>query len=864
MVININITPSRLAREMSSHLCEFQLSVHFKGTGLMGGKDEYNPYIGVYGTFGEHKMVKKISLNAVCVEKRKEGDGEYHFDDKLISYESEKAHRFRVPYNGTKTRVDEAIWVELFCHTRDSGISDMDKREAADVERIVSGGIYQLRLSHILDEHRKQAPNARSFKLTHQIYDDKIVDIKVRDYAKRDNVALSEENYNSYLKSAIEETTKGIMTFEIKMDRFCEKHFNNSVYGIKNFATTSISAIQRQPYSTYKMNANRDLVEEDGEFTPISYNSTMGIQKLMRSLETHVLMPYCRHFMKLNEQDKDPLCKPSNGNVANLQLPMWVAKQGKFPVVCYWSCHCPTTREYASVKEREADLKLYGYNTKTEAFFHKLLDASLRRHGMSAKTFEYEINHHFSMENKSDRLSSLFLTCEEIIADIGTSAANTAYYTCDYRFVPTKFDKKMKIRMVVLDSWDNNILNGIGNADDCEGEDNVATTVLRAFSTGRYDMGFKWESSLLNAVKLYLSHSVIYDVGATVTSAYVDTNDQKIDMKDHDLPMIGDKVDLASHCDGHCHGLMGSLTDAIKRMEQGNISKDVLSKVRAATISDSMFQKRDAQRKILVLEPTGSIEPRILPIEEGYELSDTLTTKKKVERNFVKTFKTSLDTLKEKDATKAALLSDMFQAEGLQHYVEKQDPRRRISAFYNEVVHASSVDLWKRFDISLSQFALTRKEASGDYRYGVKIADFIRTNENHAFIFPFQNNREVWRNEVIPMIESMQHQLPIMSFGRFSDEEYEKVMAPSPFRSNVSREKFEQMVHQVASNPNQSLVRLYSRPWKFKEVGKRDACEQFLGSLKGLVAYAFYSEHQIPVCDATEELLCIVDNSQYS
>jgi hypothetical protein len=840
-------------------LCEFNCRIHYDASGLLldAKRSEYNPYFGVHATFGEYKQIMRVGLNECGSIPRhqhthhatKVKDGEYTYGDVIKKYSSPNNFSFRVPYNGDNTRIDEMISFELFCHTRNSGMDDMNQRESKDVERQITCGIFQLEVVNIINAYKQLSNGAKTFNMTQKIFDDKVIQIKMDEYAKRDGVQMSEEMYKKYLDAAIDETHKGLVTLEITMKNFSDKHYNNSVYAMKNFKNSSINSTCVS--NKYTLNAKNDANKSDG-FIPISYTSQMGIQRMMSSLETHVLTPYCHHFMKMNNSERDPLYLPSNNMVANLQLPMWIAKQGRLPVAVYWSCHDPTTREYHNEDLRKKDLEIYGYTEKTEKFFTKLLTASLRRHGLSADLFEKTVRNHFSNENKSTKLDETFLICEEVIADVGTFAANTIYYTSDYRFVSSKHKTA---RLVPLDSWDNSPLNNIARSDDCEGQDNVATTVIRAFATGRHTLGFQWESSLLNSVKLYLNHSIIYDVGATVTSAYVDTNNKKIETKQKDLPMIGDPMDINSQCDGHCHALMGSLTDGIRRMETGNLPPDLLNKIRGATIQCDAFQQRDAQRKMLVLEPTGSIEPRILPVKEAYALSTVLCNKKEAERHFMKSLRTNLE--KHKD------LMDMFVGEGMQHYVEKQDPNRRISSFYNEVVHATSVDLWKRFDDpTLSQFAFTRKFGVDDWRYGSKIADFIRTSENYALVFPFTSNRQEWQQNVIPLIESVEHQLPIMSFGRYGEEDFKKVSTvnyESRQLSAVSQEKFEKLIYNVAQNPNQSVVRLYSRPWKLKDPQSKTQLDTFLSNTNGMIMHGYYTEHQIPVCDPIIEILCVID-----
>ena len=601
---------------------------------------------------------------------------------------------------------------------------------------------------------------------------------------------------------------------------------------------------------------------------------------MVHALENHVLLPYCNHFIKLSEQDPEPLYAPLNENVRNLQLPMWISKMGRLPDCCYWGSMDPALREYATEEMRQQDLTQYGFNAKTEAHFSRLLRSSLRRHGLSEARFAREIKHHYSARNESRQLTAAFLLCEEVMADVGTFAANTAYYTSDYRFVTQWNGKTRTSRMVGLDSWDCTLLNDEGRGDDCEGMGNTTTTIIRAFAIGRQDLQCKWESEAMNAAQLLLAHTVLYDVGATVTSEYVDTNNAKVQLdKAQELPMVGDEMDLRSHSDGHCFALMGSLSDALVRLQAGNVGEDVLGKVRAAIPATPGFRERDAQRRTLVLEPTSSIEPRILPVEEAYAQAPELCAKRRAERLFFKALRADLDARK---ADKGAEnLAEMFCGEGFQYYVERQHPRRRVSSFYNEPVMGCSIDLWKRFDLSLGQFAFCTVASPQDVRYGVKIADYLRTATNFSLVCPFYENREEWKRSVLPFVESVQHQLPLMSFGRYSDEKYAQLHSTHVAASDLGEAKkflpatgttataepsqpaqlrFEKLASEVVDDANLSIVRLYSRPWKFQQSEKRTReFVEFMANCKGLVAHAYFTEHQLPVCDPCVEILCIID-----
>ena len=649
---------------------------------------------------------------------------------------------------------------------------------------------------------------------------------------------------------------KGVLTFHIKMNEFHDVSFSESIYAMPNFQKSSISAILPPTKLSKHQSLQSRLDASKGEmstqrmpahFTPISYTSELGVERMLRTLEKSVLTPYCKHFIKMNDSAGEPLCQPINQNVSHLQLPMWVSKMGQVPVANYWSCNDPATRIYPNEEMRLKDLEMYGYNEKTERLFERVMLSALRRHGMKASVFIDEINNHFSLENKSTQLSELFLVCEEAIAGL---ALPSGYYMADLRYIRMGLNGR-KAKMIILDSWDRGLMNDISRSDDCDGEEQFEVSLIRSFRIGRHTLGFKWESPLLNAVQLYLKNTIIYDIGATVTSAYLNTNNERIETKMKDLPMIGDIVDQNSKSDGHCHGLMGSVTDAIKRMENGNISPEKLAKIKATLPRCEAFLKRDAQRTILVLEATGSMEPRILPIEESYQLSKGLTMKKKANKNWIKSMRIKMDQRKEAGLTE---IGECFSVEGQSHYTERQDPQRRINSFYNEDVHATSQELWQ-YDISLSQMAFAKKLAPGKYQYGAKIADFIRNPSEYAFVFPFNDSKEEWEKEVVPFMESVQHQQAISSFGRYSDEKYEMMERSS----GPAQPEMETFLSEVATNPNLSVVRLQTRQWRMDaDPEKTKEMKQFLSSLPGLVKIGYFTEHHIPICHPVIEILCVI------
>ncbi len=868
---------------------EFDVTVRLLGDGLLGGIHEYDPYMGVHGTFGEYKLQRKVDLQLCGNQERphlqnhqqKKQAELYEYDAAVLSYETREPLHFRLTYD-EHTRGDDGLWFELWCHTRNSGLAEIDAKEARYTERHASCGIFALDMYTLLQTHKDGGAAKMAF--THSVVDDKIVQHKLQEYAQQ-GIHITEHNHREMTLRAMKETHKGVLHLEVQMRQFDAQLYPHTIFGQRNMKRDHLCALMplnRKALVLANLRGGEPAVQH---YAPVLYNSDKGVQCMQQALESQVLTPYARHFMQLERNGPAPLLKPLNPGISQLQMPMWVSKMGPVPAYAYWSCHDPTTREYPSEQARQRDLELYGFDARTETLLTRLLHSSLRRHGLSATTFEQEIREHFSPHNSALQATALFRLCEEVMADAGTFAANSANYTADFRFVNVSRGARKDSKMIVLDSWDNTILNNIGNSDDCEGEDNTASTIIRAYATGRHTLDFAWESPLLNACKLYLQHTVIYDVGGTVTSAYMDPEHKQIDMKKvKDLPMVGDSVDRASECGGHCHALMEPLSVALQRLRQGNAPADVLERISAQFRGlGADFMTRDATRSTLVLEPTSSIEPFILPLKETYGSAPDWFTKKKAVRQWHKQLRARMIARRDahgKPLAGMADLSDMFGPEGLPYYVDEQHPQRRVSSFYNEPVHVISLEL-ARFDPCLSQMAFCEK-VRDQYHYGAKIADLLRDRTKHALVSPFTHNRKEWQQQVRPLVESLQHQLPIMAFGRYNDEQTALVCSRYNLPSELhvehnftaatagtmqyeklrvkSEADFDALVHTVAENPQLAMVRLYSRAWKFQQSEQQTLqLKQFIGESYGLVSHAFYTERHLPVCDPVVEILCVID-----
>ena len=422
-------------------------------------------------------------------------------------------------------------------------------------------------------------------------------------------------------------------------------------------------------------------------------------------------------------------------------------------------------------------------------------------------------------------------------------------------------------KKVNLDSFDSLVVNGSGNAGDCEDSSKVAIVILAAFGYGRHSHGGKWRSALLNSVKEVLDNHVIFGVGATVTSAYVDNNNKPVEIKSEnmDLPMIGDEMDLKSHCDGHCFAVMMPIAVVDRLLANGNLRNDQLAHLRKGW--GTRFPKREYTVPMMVLEGTGSVEPTVLPIDEMFNGKE-----REVQKLQAHTVIAVMHNLKSRLVEGNKEVADMFNGEGLEFYTSVQHEKRRVSRFYREFIHGVPIKLYASMP-TLSQIAFCKNVGDG-YEYGVNTGELLRAgvsgSRNIALITPFKDTLNEWMEKVVPLTETVQNQMPIMAFGHYDKESgyYSRFLPQSKngeggLSLTLAQRELESLLESTCGNPQLALVRLQSREWKLTDPVKLQRLNQFLGATPGLKGYGYYSEKHIPNCDALIDILLVVETSVY-
>ena len=807
-------------------------------------------------------------------------------------------------FHGHKTmRTDASIWMKLTAVSLFSGVPKIDTSDRlfTKVKRGVQVGVCQLQLCDLYKEaaasinHTQSKPCDVTFMLESNFVDPKLLNIEMAEiadrYIQKHGIRLDEisrEVEQHIIETAFLQSRKAIITAQVTLRRFDFDAYRDSRFSLSDLKTSPLNTYMDMRSTTMKargvsgrygndVNGRSKSLTGRVAFDPLMYNSMPGMNEIRTSMDT-VLRIYCDNLVPI--EDRGCLYQPMNANVKKLHLPQFIGEQGKTPVITFFSSHVPQTREYANEELKRIELELYDSDDTTEKLYGLMLKSSLRRHGMSKELFMATIAEYFSQENVSNVASGLFITVLKVIADVGTFAANAVYYTADFRY--QKLDKnatelvaharkrRAYYKKINLDSFDSVSLNGTSAAGDCEDSSNVACTVIESLGYGRFSLNNRWRSKLLDSARSVIDRLIVLATGATVTSAYFSDSNKPIDMKEGkaDLPLIGDKVDINSHCDGHCFALL--IMDAIvdQLLSNGNLSSSQMQMIRDQSRQEGIvFKKRDYTVPIIVLEGTGSVEPTLLPVDElfGYEDRRVENVQTAAEIKFLKQMKEKLNGNEMyKD------LGEMFTGEGVEFYIEKQKANRRVSRFYREIIHGVPCKLYRKSEI-LSQVVFCKKLVTkrGDttYEYGINTGELLRSgttmSKDIALIAPFKDHLKVWQEKIVPIMESVQNQMPIMQFGHYSEEEFNEHIH-SRFLVNPNRlndkdgSLIEAELERVAGNPDLMIIRLQSRLWKLNDKEKVARLNKFIMSFDRVVCHGMYSEKHLKVCDAIVEILLVV------
>lgn len=718
-----------------------ELSFRVTGDGLAGGEAEFEPYLGVRASFGSYRTPVRVELaqNATAP----------------TQYTSQGVvGPFVLDHVERDFRGDESFWIEMRSRTRLSGIDDIDKAEKDYVSRDVSSGTLQLPLAKLLASVN---PATGVGAVEHE---DMISTELLTHILMTERQQTAQHNANR----ALEASHKAWLGIDVRvLDASAP-----AITALTEALTTPLSAKESEP--GYVRNGKTGALL----YVPANY------PKFAADLDYFVGLyaeRYIGHIdMKTGAVTGKAVYDTKNEGIKNLHFAVYRSQVGMLPISAFWA-HAFMQRHWATTAERAEAEKMYGYTLATERYFEAKMLAACRRFGMSEKAYIEEVTAQLARPLSDATVSSGFRTAASVTADFGTFTANSIYYGQDERFAnphrshPTgECDELKGSAPVGLESWDVTALTFLSRTNDCEDMGDVSTSGLRSLEYGRSDIedtsntreatlrllvGSQWQSPLLKAAQRVLQQYTVMDVGGSVTAAYLGADGKKLEKKDiKDLPMRGDAADKRNTTGGHAWGIMAPEARTAMWLSNGGIKDAPLGKPLKA------YAKWQFALPVLTLEGTGPIEHHMLPAAECFGSASVDYYKAEAARSLVRT------TLSD-EAYKP--LTEAFRPYSVPFYTKQVEAERRITTFYRDVVHGSSVGMYQKHH-GLSQFAFidrTTNERGVDFAMLVRDgADGNPTNSKVALDAPFYEHVRAWDERMVPVMEAMVNQMPLTALGQ--------------------------------------------------------------------------------------------------
>jgi hypothetical protein len=719
-----------------------ELSFRVTADGLAGGDAEFEPYLGVRASFGSYRTPTRVAL-----VQQPTAPTQYVSQGVVGPFVLDHVER--------DFRGDESFWIEMRSRTRLSGIEDIDKLEKDYVARDVNSGTLQLPLGKLLAAVN---PATGVGAVEHE---DMITSELLTHILMTERQQTAQPN----VKRAVEAAHKAWVGVDVRV-------LDASPPALKALTAalmTPLSANEGEP--AYVRNGKTGALL----YVPANYG------KFAAALDYFVGL-YAERYIghidaKTGAITGKPVYDTKNDNIKNLHFAVYRSQVGMLPIVAFWA-HAFMQRHWATKEDRQEAEQLYGYTLATEKYFEAKLLASCRRFGMSEQAFISEVEAQLARPLADATVSAGFRTASYVTADFGTFTANSIYYGQDERFAnplrshPTGESDDFKGNGPVgLESWDITALTFMSRMNDCEDMGNVSTSGLRSLSYGRSDLeddasvrnralgtfvGSQWQSPLLRAAQRVLQQYTIMDVGGSVTAAYLGADGKKLEKKDiKELPMRGDAADRRNSTGGHAWGLMPPEARVALWLAKGGIADAPLGKPLSA------YAKWQFALPLLVLEGTGPIEHLMLPAAECFGETSVDYCKAEAARALVR------DTLGADDTFKP--LTEAFRPYSVPFYTKKVEADRRITTFYREAVHGSSVDLYLKHH-GLAQFTFVNWDSK---ERGVDLAKLARDGldgnlaaSTVALDAPFYAHARKWDEVMVPVMEAMVNQMPLTALGQ--------------------------------------------------------------------------------------------------
>lgn len=308
------------------------------------------------------------------------------------------------------------------------------------------------------------------------------------------------------------------------------------------------------------------------------------------------------------------------------------------------------------------------------------------------------------------------------------------------------------------ENWSTTPITGMANACDCDECGMTAHEVLEKVTVVGA-LADPSDSALLHAVARVTRLMMPLTVQGLVTTAFVDTNGKKLAAGQvKTLPMRGTPEFTKQHAGGHFFGMwMSRATLAAMLTSAGhNVAKDLPRLAPHPTAWERRIP-------IMILEGTGFTDLFILPAAEFAPLilADAAQAARVV--NDERSRHEQFHVLREHAPTLFAQLKLYQPAQ----YIDKQDPMQTLTPFYRYMTQMQCNGLYQMNPRYGHLKPVNLKERT----HSVYVDDLLRAAFHPKpavglFAVYSSLSDETWQKEVVPVMACLQNQLPLSIVGR--------------------------------------------------------------------------------------------------
>jgi hypothetical protein len=691
----------------------FALHVHIKLDGLAGGDYEYDPHLYHYASYDDFGFVNGVPL----------------------SLDSDNSIQMRI--DGYKLRslreidANERIVFHIRSKSDHSGVDPLDTLRKGHTSITEYSGQAMLSLRQIVLSAIEGKPFA--VLLDDPVVQGQYFNENVEARMNQDKVReLTPEIRRQLLELSVEESTKGRAVV------------------MAEFANST-----KQQLANYLRAIEARISAGNGEGGPLVYDTPRFERLWSEAMDLH-MSAYEKTFGLPFHEDQAKYPLEKQAQLEDLLLVVDRQDFGTRLPVEFFKGHAPNKKQ-----------GVYAPNAEDAKLANAMVSSTLMQYNLSADSFMQAIG---DLDKATKRTPRLTKACC-VLATYATTPANTIEYSYDVSVPHKKFLHDLRPisapsttkplpgpapaapastsattatpKSLPLDSnlksgerFNHGTRSGESNSDDCEDESAVALSVENEIPS--LALAAPKEAPLLQGLKKLHERYEFAAVGALATASYPDTEGKNAaDLRSYDLPKRFDERDKKAKIAGHCHDLAFSYAIGARWASNGNIDPEVFLRGRTPT-------EIDYELPPLVLENTGPINPLILNAEEyGAEFQAEMH---------------AIRELKKTIAEQCPNLIDSHRVTGSTFYEKKQDPERRVSMFYREILHLVIPSLYEK-NPQLAQFQIIDLRTG---KRGMDYGAFLRDKGtgvalvSHLVSIP----RNRLESTIVPVMKVMSSLLP--------------------------------------------------------------------------------------------------------